>query len=123
MKRILTLSVLVIMAILSLAMVSNAYAGTWICTGTVKHDGVAVQGAIVKIYQQGCLSQTRTDTTDASGYFAVLTSLPAGTYEALITNAPHLNWVSFYYGGQGDPTDLGIIELYPNQASFQDCRD
>jgi len=123
MKRILILSALVIIAILSLAMVSNAYAGIWICDGTVKDDGVAYQGAIVKIYLNGCLAQTKTDTTDASGYFCVPTNLPAGNYVALITNAPHLNWVSFYYDGSGYPTHLGIIELYSSQSKMPACRD
>ena len=123
MKKILTLSTLVVMAILTLAVANNAYAINHICYGTVKHDSVAVQGAIIKIYQNGCLAQTKTDTTDANGYFMVQTSLLAGYYEALITNAPHLNWVSFYYDGTGYTVDLGTINLYPGQGAMQDCRD
>jgi len=121
MKRTIIVACLALTAVLVIA--GNSFAGTWICSGTVKHDGVAYQGAIIKIYKDGCLAQTKTDTTGANGYFCVPTSLPAGNYVALITNAPHLNWVSFYYNGSGYPTDLGIIELYSGQAAMEDCRD
>jgi hypothetical protein len=127
MKRSLILTGLVIMAMLSFAMASNAYAGIWICGGTVKHDGSPVQGAIVKIMQNHCyILGHPTDTTNANGIFYVPTGTPfgaAGNYTAVITNAPHTKYIDFYYSGQGYPTELGTINLGPIEPAEVACPD